>query len=166
MPASLGAHPAFRWPLADGIPKDAHELEFETDEPAPVSRLDNGLLGDTGFPTPVEGRRLRLNDALFAEDALILKHPASRSVRYTAPGAERRSSRFHGRDSNNSACGRRRAAISCASSPGRGFTSPAGFDADFSQKPGLMHIPREEAGAGLSRHDSLKPHFHLGFAVF
>jgi galactose mutarotase-like enzyme len=143
LPASLGAHPAFRWPLADGIPKDAHELEFEADEPAPVNRLDNGLLGDDDFPTPVEGRRLRLNDALFAEDALILKHPVSRSVRYTAPGApvievswtEFKQLGLWSKAGGNFLC----------IEPWQGFTSPASFDADFSQKPGLMRIPPGEA---------------------
>jgi len=45
LPASLGLHPAFRWPLIPGIPKTAHRLVFETDEPAPMGRLDAaGLL--------------------------------------------------------------------------------------------------------------------------
>jgi galactose mutarotase-like enzyme len=142
LPASLGAHPAFRWPLADGIPKDAHELEFETDEPAPLSRLDNGLLGDTGFPTPVEGRQLRLNDALFAEDALILKHPSSRSVRYTAPGAPVIEVSWTGFEQLGlwSKAGGDFLCIE----PWHGFASPAGFDGEFSEKPGLLHIPPGE----------------------
>ena len=64
LPASLGAHPAFRWPLADGIPKDAHELEFSAGETAPVRRLENGLLKAETFPSPVEGLRLRLSEIL------------------------------------------------------------------------------------------------------
>jgi galactose mutarotase-like enzyme len=139
LPASLGAHPAFRWPLADGIPKDAHELEFETDEPAPVSRLANGLLGDTEFPTPVEGRRLRLNDALFAEDALILKHPESRSVQYTAPGAPVIDVSWTGFEQLG-LWSKGGGDFLCIE-PWHGFASPACFDSDFSQKPGLMHIP-------------------------
>jgi galactose mutarotase-like enzyme len=139
LPASLGAHPAFRWPLADGIPKDAHELEFDADELAPVRRLDNGLLKPETFPSPVEGRRLGLNEGLFAEDALILDHPASTSVRYTAPGAPVIEVSWEGfeqlglwsKGSGDFLC----------IEPWCGFSSPADFDGDFADKPGLLHIP-------------------------
>ena len=138
LPASLGAHPAFRWPLADGIPKDAHELEFNAGEPAPVRRLDNGLLKPETFPSPVEGRRLRLNESLFAEDALIMDHPASTSVRYTAPGAPVIEVAWVGfeqlglwsKDGGNFLC----------IEPWYGFSSPVDFDGDFADKPGLLHI--------------------------
>jgi galactose mutarotase-like enzyme len=142
LPASLGAHPAFRWPLADGIPKDAHVLEFDADEPAPVSRLANGLLGEDDFPTLIEGRRLRLNEALFAEDALILKHPASRSVRYTAPGAPVIEVSWTGFEQLG-LWSKGRGDFLCIE-PWHGFASPAGFDGDFSAKPGLLHIPPGE----------------------
>lgn len=142
LPASLGAHPAFRWPLADGIPKDAHELEFDADEPAPVSRLANGLLGEDDLPTPIEGRRLRLNDALFAEDALILKHPASRSVRYTAPGAPVIEVSWTGFEQLG-LWSKGHGDFLCIE-PWHGFASPVGFDGDFSEKPSLLHIPPGE----------------------
>ena len=35
MPASLGTHPAFNWPLAEGAEKDAHSIIFGAAEPAP-----------------------------------------------------------------------------------------------------------------------------------
>jgi galactose mutarotase-like enzyme len=141
LPASLGAHPAFRWPLSDGVPKDAHELEFEAGEPAPVRRLgnDNGLLKPETFPTPVEGRRLRLNKTLFAEDALILDHPVSRSVRYTAPGAPTIEVSWLGFEQLGlwSKAGGDFLCIE----PWYGFTSPVDFDGAFADKPGLLHIP-------------------------
>jgi galactose mutarotase-like enzyme len=104
-----------------------------------VSRLDNGLLGDTGFPTPVEGRRLRLSDALFAEDALILKHPASRSLRYTAPGAPVIEVSWTGFEQLG-LWSKGGGDFLCIE-PWHGFASPAGFDGDFAAKPGLKHIP-------------------------
>jgi galactose mutarotase-like enzyme len=81
LPACLGAHPAFRWPLREGVAKTAHRLEFAVDETAPIRRIDGGLLSPEPHPNPVEGRVLALNDALFAPDAIIMDHPASRSVR-------------------------------------------------------------------------------------
>ena len=47
LPASFGAHPAFRWPLREGIAKDAHTLSFAAPEPAPIRRLDGAV--DVGF---------------------------------------------------------------------------------------------------------------------
>lgn len=44
LPAALGAHPAFRWPLADGIAKQDHRLVFAEPEPAPIRRIAGGLL--------------------------------------------------------------------------------------------------------------------------
>ena len=40
MPASFGYHPAFRWPLPYGQARESHGVEFETDEPAPIRRLN------------------------------------------------------------------------------------------------------------------------------
>ena len=84
LPASLGAHPAFVWPLVEGVDKEAHVLEFAEPETAPVHRLDGGLLKPEPEPTPIAGQTLALDPALFAADAVILTQPASRSVRYTA----------------------------------------------------------------------------------
>jgi galactose mutarotase-like enzyme len=139
LPASLGAHPAFRWPLADGIPKDAHELEFNAGEPAPVRRLDNGLLKAETFPSPVEGRRLRLNESLFAEDALILDQTASTSVRYTAPGA--RTIEISWAGFKQLGLWSRSGGDFLCIEPWYGFASPVDFDGDFAAKPGLLHIP-------------------------
>lgn len=87
LPASVGAHPGFAWPLAEGIDKSAHVLEFAETEAAPVRRLSGGLVRKEPHPTPITGRTLALDPALFAADALILPDLASSSVRYTAPGA-------------------------------------------------------------------------------
>jgi galactose mutarotase-like enzyme len=87
LPASLGAHPAFRWPLADGVAKEVHILEFSVPESSPIRGLRNGLLDPISHPTPIQGNRLELNEGLFAADALILDRAASRSVRFSAPGA-------------------------------------------------------------------------------
>ncbi len=53
MPASFGYHPGFRWPLPFGEPREGHVVQFETDEPATVRRIDsNGLLTPARHPTP------------------------------------------------------------------------------------------------------------------
>src|SRR5258708_35022728 len=83
MPACLGSNPGFRWPLLFGPPLAAHFIEFETDEPAEVRRIDAaGLLTPAGHPTPIVNRRLDLNDALFQDGVLILDRIRSRSLTY------------------------------------------------------------------------------------
>ena len=39
LPASIGAHPAFNWPLLPELAKEAYTLNFSDDEPAPIRRL-------------------------------------------------------------------------------------------------------------------------------
>ena len=62
LPLAFGFHPAFRWPLPYGGAREAHEIEFEADEDAPIRRpYADGLLTPPA-PTPVAGRRLALSD--------------------------------------------------------------------------------------------------------
>lgn len=87
MPATFGFHPAFRWPLPDAGERSAHAIVFEQDEPGPLRRLDAaGLLGTERLPSPIDGRRLALDDAQFVEDAMIFDAPRSRSLRYAGQG--------------------------------------------------------------------------------
>jgi galactose mutarotase-like enzyme len=85
MPVSFGFHPAFRWPLPGAADKGAHTVIFDEAEPAPVRRLNNGLLMPELFPTPVAGRALALRDSLFAGDALVFDQLVSRAVTYRSP---------------------------------------------------------------------------------
>ena len=86
LPAQVGFHPAFRWPLLAGTEKEAHRLRFEAAEPGPLRRLRADLLAPEPRPTPVRGQTLPLADDLFAADALIWEAPASRALRYGVPG--------------------------------------------------------------------------------
>lgn len=139
LPASLGVHPAFLWPLQDGVPKEAHELLFETDEPAPIRRVDGGLLAPQPEPTPVEGRRLPLDEGLFARDAVILDRPASRSVRYGAPGTPAITVSWEGFREVGIWSKPTGAPFLCIE-PWHGHASPAEFDGEFVDKPGLLHL--------------------------
>ncbi len=138
LPASVGAHPAFVWPLSPELEKAAHILDFETEEPAPVRRLAGGLLQADPQPTPIKGHVLALDPALFEADALILDQPASRALRYTAPGAGAVEVSWDGfrelgiwnREGGDFLC----------IEPWCGMASPAAWDGDFVDKPGLMLI--------------------------
>jgi galactose mutarotase-like enzyme len=149
LPASMGAHPAFRWPLADGVPKDAHTLIFSNPEPAPVRRVSGGLLLPQTFPTPIQGNVLKLQESLFAADALILDHPASQSVRFAAPGVAGLEVAWEG-FSQLGVWMKPGADFLCIE-PWRGYASPTDFDGAFSDKPGLLHIPPGERRTAMYR---------------
>ncbi|MBM9401245.1 aldose 1-epimerase family protein [Gluconacetobacter azotocaptans] len=136
--ASLGTHPAFAWPLRPDVAKEDHILEFAHPEPAPVRRLAKGLLLPDLFPSPIEGRELPLSEDLFAADALILDHPASRQVTFRTPDGQGLTMAWHGfrqlglwmKPGTDFLC----------IEPWYGFASPVGFSGDFVTKPGLLHI--------------------------
>lgn len=145
MPASFGFHPALRWPLPYGTSREAHEIVFERDEPAPIRRPVDGLLSAAQFTTPVRDRHLRLHDDLFEDGALVFDTLASRSVLYgeairvdfpqmphlgiwTKPGA----------------------GYVCIE-PWQGHASPEGFDGELADKPGVIAIaPDATQSFGMS----------------
>ena len=73
LPFSFGYHPAFAWPLPGGADKAAHLLTFAEPEPGAVRRVapGTGLLMPDLEDSPVVGRDLALDAALFRADALI-----------------------------------------------------------------------------------------------
>ena len=146
MPASLGYHPAFLWPLPYGQPRSAHGIEFATDEPDPVRRLDGaGLLSEERIPTPIAGRRLALRDELFGNDALILDQVRSREVIYGAPEGPRLRVGFP--DSPYLGIWSKPGAGFVCIEPWRGIADPQGFSGDFRSKPGVFIVPPAAAKA-------------------
>lgn len=140
LPASIGAHPAFRWPLAEGIPKNRHVLEFAEAEPAPVRRLSGGALRPEPEPSPVAGRVLALHEGLFDADALILDRPASRALRYAVPGGPSLGLSWEGFPQLGLWSKPGGADFLCIE-PWCGFASPAGWQGEFTEKPGILLIP-------------------------
>ena len=138
LPASMGAHPAFRWPLVPGTPKEAYALTFDADEPAPMRGVENGLLTDALRPSPIQGRHLALTPGLFEHDALILLHPASRSVRRAAADGPALTVSWQGFPQLG-VWSRPDADFLCIE-PWCGVASPAGFTGEFVEKPYLSLI--------------------------
>jgi galactose mutarotase-like enzyme len=150
MPASLGYHPAFVWPLPYGEARAAHFIEFERDEPAPIRGLDaNGLLTPQRLPTPVKNRRLTLRDELFTADALIFDEVISRTVTYGSEVGPRIAVSFPGvpylgvwtKPGANFIC----------IEPWQGITDPEGFAGDLRDKPGgLIVAPGAAVAVGMT----------------
>ncbi|MFT8611801.1 MAG: aldose 1-epimerase family protein [Gluconobacter oxydans] len=142
--ASLGAHPAFRWPLKDGVAKESYRLVFEYDEPLPVRRIGaDGLMLPEKFHTPVRDNILPLTDALFAKDALILEKPESRSVDMVDPDGH--GIRFVWGGFRELGLWTKPGAEFLCIEPWYGYATPAGFADDFSCKPGLLHLKLGES---------------------
>jgi galactose mutarotase-like enzyme len=139
LPASLGGHPAFNWPLLPGLAKEAYGLSFSHEEREPIRRLKDGLLRDKPEPTPVHGRFLALSEQLFADDAVILDRLASDSVRFAADRGPSISVSWQGFRQLGIWSRPAGAPFLCIE-PWRGFASPSGFDGEFLDKPGIMKI--------------------------
>jgi galactose mutarotase-like enzyme len=139
MPASFGFHPAFRWPLPYGQARGAHEIRFEAAEPAAVRRLDNGLLSDVEYASPVAGNRLMLRDELFVDDALVFDRLTSRRVVYGAPNGPAIEIAFPGMPQLG-VWTKPGAGFICIE-PWHGFASPVGFDGELVDKPGMVVVP-------------------------
>ncbi len=142
LPASLGLHPAFRWPLVPGSPKADHRLVFETHEPGPLRRLDpRGLLRQAPLPTPIEDRRLALAEAVFAEDALIFLDTRSRSLRYEAKDGPALALGWEGFPHLGVWAKPEPGPAFLCIEPWDGFADPEAWEGAFSGKPGVFAVP-------------------------
>jgi galactose mutarotase-like enzyme len=141
--ASLGAHPAFAWPILDGIARDAHSIEFAVEEPAPIRRISDGLLLPDSLPTPVVGTTLQLDESLFADDAIIFDRLSSRSVRYSAPGAPSITLDFA--DFPLLGLWSKAPGEFVCIEPWFGVTAPQDFDGEYDRKPGQFTLKPGES---------------------
>lgn len=139
LPASIGGHPAFNWPLRPGLAKESYALTFASAESSPIRRLDGGLLRPATEPSPVKGAVLALSEALFTDDAVIFDRMESNAVRYAASTGPWLKMSWRGFRELGVWSKPSGAPFLCIE-PWRGHASPAGFDGEFSDKPGLMHI--------------------------
>jgi galactose mutarotase-like enzyme len=140
LPASLGFHPGFRWPLPGGEARAAHFIEFEKDEPAPIRRIDaHGLLSPHSQPTPISDRRLMLDDDLFRDDVVILDAFNSHRVVYGAGSGPRIEIGFP--EAEYLGIWTKPGAPFVCIEPWQGVTDPAGFEGDIFGKPGIFIVP-------------------------
>jgi len=137
MPASFGYHPGLRWPLPFGQARTSHFIEFESEETAPIRRIDSaGLLMPQRQPTPVSRRRLTLDDALFQDDVLIFDQIQSRSVMYGSDDGPRIQVSFP--DAPYLGIWTKPGAHFICIEPWHGVTDCQGFSGDFTGKAGVF----------------------------
>lgn len=156
LPASLGFHPGFLWPLPSASERSSHYLEFDADEPAPIRRIDAaGLVSPQLHPTPIVNRRLALSDSLFRDDVMILDEVKSRSVVYgSTQSGPRLEIRFP--DARHLGLWSKPGAPFICIEPWQGIADPAGFSGDFRDKPGVFTV-----APGASRALSMEIVVHM-----
>jgi galactose mutarotase-like enzyme len=143
MPASIGGHPAFKWPLLPGLAKQDYSLIFSDEEPAPIRRLADGLMRAKPAPTPIVGKTLKLSERLFDDDAIILDQLASSSVRFAADRGPSIEMSWEGFPQLGVWSKPGGAPFLCIE-PWHGFASPVDFDGEFADKPEVMHFAPAE----------------------
>jgi len=137
LPASLGFHPAFAWPLPYRRPRAGHLITFSDDEPGDIVELAGGLFASRR-PSPLDGSVLHLADGLFADDALIWDPVASQSVTYGAIDGPRLKIDFP--DTPYLGIWTKPGATFVCIEPWHGHADPAGFTGDFRTKPGVFEV--------------------------
>ena len=144
MPASFGFHPAFRWPLPFGQPREDHAIVFAQPEPGAVRRMDHqGLLKPIEESTPVTDGKLTLRDELFANDALMFDQIKSQTLRY---GADKGPSlRISFPDTPYLGLWTKPGAGFIAIEPWHGINDTEGFAGDIWDKPGIFGVAPGDA---------------------
>ncbi|MEP6870008.1 MAG: aldose 1-epimerase family protein [Novosphingobium sp.] len=139
MPMSFGFHPALRWPLPYGVPRDHHVISFDEAEPEPIRRINgDGLLTPSPVATPVDGHVLALRDELFVDDAVIFDRLHSQSLTYGGQTG----SMLHVSWNNlpDFAIWTKPGAEYICLEPWQGHADPVGFDGDIWRKPGIIAV--------------------------
>jgi len=145
LPASLGLHPAFRWPLAPGLPRGTHRLVFDQAEPGPLRRLDTqGLLRQEAHSTPIHDRVLDLREDLFQDDALLFLETQSRALRFEAEGGPTLRLQWEGFPHlgvwTKPHLGPEGTSAFLCIEPWQGYADPEGFNGEFAEKPGSFLV--------------------------
>jgi len=134
LPASIGARPAFNWPLLQGLAKDAYKICFSSEERKSSRRLKDGLLRATPEPTPIRGKILALSEQLF--EMMRSFWIGLRARQYVTRRKVALRLRFPGKDFENSDFGRNLVARrSSALNPGMGSLARRTLTANLSINP-------------------------------
>jgi galactose mutarotase-like enzyme len=139
MPASVGYHPAFRWPLPYGSERAIHYIEFAQEEDPSIRRLDGaGLLTAVRHPTPISNRRLLLDDALFRDDVVILNDMRSHSLTYGGDKGARIQVSYP--DASFLGLWTKPGAGFICIEPWQGIADEVGFTGEFAQRLGVFTL--------------------------
>jgi galactose mutarotase-like enzyme len=165
MPADVGFHPGFNWPLTPGRSKDEYAIVFDQDEPAPIRRGgdDPVLLYPEGEPTPVEGNVLRPRDEMFEDSPIVFDRLESRSLTFGAPGGL--GLRVDFPDSPHLGLWMIPGESYLCIEPWQGYPARMDFDGPLDEKPGIALIEPGETRRwrlGITLQPAGEPHAQTG----
>ncbi len=139
LPASIGFHPAFAWPLPYGGTKEDHRMRFSATETGTIATIaPDGTIAAARVPDPIEDRVLHLRDALFAKDALVFDPVVSASVAYGVAGQPGLRVDFPGMP--RLGIWTKPGAHFVCIEPWDGIADPEGFDGDIFAKHGIRRV--------------------------
>jgi galactose mutarotase-like enzyme len=148
LPCGIGAHPAFIWPLGEGVPKHRHVVEFGAQERGEMRSVTGGLIGPA-MQLPGDGRRIELSEELFRNDALVIPDAVSKSLRFVAQdeaGKPLRALSFTWSGYRDLGIwSKPTGADFLCIEPWYSMASPVGWQGEFSDKPGLLHLAPGES---------------------
>ncbi|MDP3546814.1 MAG: aldose 1-epimerase family protein [Phreatobacter sp.] len=143
MPYALGFHPGFRWPLT-GAQRSGHAVVFaEPEEPSVPVIAPGGLFSSQRRPAPLDGRRMALDDAVFAAEALCFLDARSRSWAFEAP--DRSAIRMDLDGFPHLALWSKPGAPFVCLEAWTGHGDPVGFAGDLKDKPSMRILAPGEA---------------------
>ena len=138
MPYAFGLHPGFRWPLAGGDKAD-YRLVFDAPERAEVPVIaPGGLFSAQMRPVPVEGDTLRLDETLFAREALCFLDAASEGLSFEGPEGRLR---MEWEGFPHLVVWSRPGAPFLCLETWTGHGDPEGFEGDLFDKPSMIVLP-------------------------
>ncbi|WP_342362092.1 aldose 1-epimerase family protein [Terrarubrum flagellatum] len=138
LPASLGFHPGFRWPLVEAAAKSDHVVLFPDDRTLAYTRPIERLVGPKRGILPLQDGRLPLSPTLFATGGVLLLGLNSRSVAFGPRDGEMIHVDFPSLP-YLMLWSRPSAPFLCIE-PLSAHADPVGFDGELAEKPGVTLI--------------------------
>lgn len=134
---SLGAHPAFAVPLDRTLRYEDYRLRFSEPETLGRRVLQGGLLTDAEEPFLIDSDSIPLSRELFAKDAVVLQGMRSGHIMLESPKSPH-GIRFGIEGWPHLGIWAAPGADFVCIEPWQGHADPAGFEGEFSAKPGVI----------------------------
>jgi galactose mutarotase-like enzyme len=136
---SLGAHPAFRVPLRDGLSYEDYKLKFSRPETTGRWPLQEGLIMDASVPFLESQTDILLTTDTFARDAIVLKNLTSEYIELSSDRDEH-GLRFGIKGWPHLGLWAAPGAPFVCIEPWQGHADTVSHDGEFSRKPGIVAL--------------------------
>jgi galactose mutarotase-like enzyme len=144
---SLGAHPAFRVPIQEGLSYDQYKLTFSVPETTSRWTLSDGLIRDESVPLLNHEQVIPLTTETFARDAIVLKDLRSDHITLHSD-LDAHGLRFGIEGWPHLGLWAAPGAPFVCIEPWQGHADTVSHDGEFTRKPGIVHL---ESGGEWSK---------------